>query len=101
MSNDGFNADDIASTFVRFSNKRRNIVCDESRLERKKPEPMTLPSATKDCGGAIFMGMGSIIKEITKSKEENSLDEVYEPLEQNGWKSSSQGYGYYRKSLKD
>lgn len=35
MSEDGFNKDDLSSTFARFTTKRRNIVCDESKLKRK------------------------------------------------------------------
>lgn len=66
MSKDGFNADDIASTFSRFTNKRRNIVCDESRLERKKPEPIALKGATNALGNAVLSGIVSGITDPSK-----------------------------------
>lgn len=100
MSKDGFNAEDISSTFARFDNKRRNIVCDDSKLERKKPESMTLPSATNDCGKVVLSGVAAFMKECGQTSTNSHLDEIYEPLEQNGWNNGSQGYGYYRKGIK-
>lgn len=61
MSKDGFRADDIASIFARFANKRRNIVCDESKLQRKKPEPIALSGATSSLGSAVLSGVASAV----------------------------------------
>ena len=86
MSKDGFNADDIASTFARFASKRRNIICDESILERKKPEPVELSSATHECGLAAFSATTTIFKRKLKK---SASDLGY------GLKEGSQGYGFY------
>lgn len=69
MSKDGFNAVDNSSTFARFDDKRRNIVCDESRLERKKPEPIEFSSATNACGGAILSGLASVLHQTPQQRE--------------------------------
>lgn len=71
MSKDGFDADDIASTFARFANKRRNIVCDESKLQRKKPEPIALSSATSSLGSAVLSGLVSGISGSSKQMDDN------------------------------
>ena len=73
MSKDGFNAEDISSTFARFGNKRRNIVCDESKLERKKPEPISLTSATGSLGSAVLSGMVSGITGPSKKLSDNDF----------------------------
>lgn len=61
MSEDGFNKDDLSSTFARFTSKRSNIVYDESKLKLKKTEPMSLPSATSSLGGAVLSGVASAV----------------------------------------
>lgn len=76
MSKDGFNADDIASTFARFASKRRNIVCDESMLERKKPEPIELSSATSACGRTVLSGIAAVLPVNTCSQKGNDLDGI-------------------------
>lgn len=73
MSNDGFNAEDISSTFARFGNKRRNIVCDESKLERKKPEPMELSSATSFCGRSVLKRIATL---LPTSVEQNKISDI-------------------------
>lgn len=73
MSKDGFNAEDISSTFARFDNKRRNIVCDESRLERKKHEPVALTGATDSLGRAVLSGMVSGISGPSKKISDNDF----------------------------
>lgn len=54
MSDDSFNMDDLSNTFARFTDKRRNIVYDESKLKRKEIEPVKLSSATQVLGSTIF-----------------------------------------------
>ncbi|STQ14795.1 Uncharacterised protein [Enterobacter cloacae] len=71
MSKDGFRADDIASTFARFANKRRNIVCDESKLQRKKPEPLEFSSATNACGTAVLAGIADLMIITPERKKQN------------------------------
>lgn len=71
MSEDGFKTDDLSSTIARFASKRRNIIQDESRLERKIQEPVTLPSATHDCGAAILTGLASIFTDTPEQKKRN------------------------------
>jgi hypothetical protein len=73
MSKDGFDAADISSTFARFDNKRRSIVCDESKLERKKPEPIALTSATGSLGQAVLSGMVSGISGPSKKTNDNDF----------------------------
>lgn len=77
MSKDGFNAEDISSTFARFDNKRRNIVCDESRLERKKPEPVAFTSATSSFGSAVLSGF---ISGISGSSEKKGTNDYKSPI---------------------
>ena len=71
MSKDGFSADDIASTFARFANKRPNIVCDESKLQRKKPEPLEFSSATNACGTSVLDGIANILTITPERKKRN------------------------------
>ncbi|WP_168385867.1 hypothetical protein [Erwinia amylovora] len=69
MSEDGFKTDDLSGTLARFASKRRNIIQDESRLERKIQEPVTLPSATHDCGAAMLRCVTSIASNSDKPHE--------------------------------
>jgi hypothetical protein len=80
MSKDGFNAEDISNTFARFDDKRRNIVCDESKLERKKPEPMEFSSATRECGGAVLSTIASILHKTSeqRKKEDEEWSEQWD-----------------------
>jgi hypothetical protein len=55
----------------------------------------------RDSLRTIFKSAKAAASFLPNSKTENGLDDVYEPLEQNGWKSGSQGYGYYRNGRKD
>ena len=71
MSEDGFNKDDLSSTFARFTTKRRNIVCDESKLKRKKPEPIALTSATNACGPSVLDGIANILTITPERKKRN------------------------------
>lgn len=96
MSEDGFKTDDLSSTLARFASKRRNIIQDESRLERKIQEPVTFSSATQNCGAAILASTASL---LTLTHEH--IDESYEPVSSEGWMHGSQGYGYYRNGVKD
>lgn len=73
MSKDGFNAEDISSTFARFDNKRRNIVGDESKLERKKPEPIEFSSATNSCGSSVLKRFASL---LPTSVEQNTISDI-------------------------
>lgn len=73
MSKDGFNDEDVSSMLARFGNKRRNIVCDESRLERKKPEPIALTGATDSLGRAVLSGMVSGISRTSKKTNDNDF----------------------------
>ncbi|NIG88114.1 hypothetical protein M5J15_11455 [Serratia symbiotica] len=75
MRKSGFDADDFSLTLARFNNKCQNIIhkCqniihDESRLERKVQEPVTLPSATHDCGAAILTSLASILTVTPEQK---------------------------------
>ncbi|AUX73938.1 hypothetical protein [Erwinia pyrifoliae] len=75
MSEDGFKTDDLSSTIARFASKRRNIIQDKSRLERKIQDPVTLPSATHDCGAVILTGLASIL--TPKQRERNEENEEW------------------------
>nr|WP_310615746.1 hypothetical protein [Pantoea cypripedii] len=55
----------------------------------------------RDSLRTIFKSAKAVASLIPDSKNGHGLDEVYEPLEQNGWKSGSQGYGFYRNGRKD
>lgn len=77
MSKYGFDAADISSTFARFGNKRRNIVCDESKLERKKPEPISLTSSTGSLGSAVLSGF---ISGMSGSSEKKDTNEYKSPI---------------------
>ncbi|AUX71442.1 hypothetical protein CPI84_02340 [Erwinia pyrifoliae] len=65
----------MSSTFSRFASKRRNIIQDESKLEHKMQEPVTLPSITHDCGAAILTVLASI---LTLTAEQRKRDEENE-----------------------
>lgn len=72
MSNDNFNNDDLSSTLARFAGKhRRGIVFDESRLKRKKPEPVVLPSATQTCGAIVLTGLANILTVTPERRQQN------------------------------
>ncbi|HAU5637856.1 hypothetical protein [Citrobacter amalonaticus] len=73
MSADGFNKDDLNSTFARFSAKRRNIVCDESKLKRKKPEPIALTSATNSLGSSVLNSVASAVSKAPKNYDDNEF----------------------------
>lgn len=98
MSGDGFNQDDLSSTFARFSQKRHNIICDEAKLKHKSPEPVTLSSATHVCGTSILKGVASFIQ-TTNTRDRNAGND--EPTCSEGWMNGAQGYGYYRNGIKD
>lgn len=74
MSKDGFNAEDISSTFARFDNKRRNIVCDESRLE---PIFFTSVTVTSSFGSAVLSGF---ISGMSGSSEKKDANEYKSPI---------------------
>ncbi|KDE34191.1 hypothetical protein AW40_23240 [Kosakonia radicincitans UMEnt01/12] len=76
MSKDTFSADDIASTFARFASKRRGIICDESKLQLKKPEPIELSSATRACGKTILSGIATILPVSCENSKSNPLEGV-------------------------
>ena len=105
MSKDGFEQDDLSSTLARFAGKGRSIVHDESKLKRKAQEPVAFSSATQDLGGAVFSCMSSVMRSVVSNRPRESsteyLDDVYEPLQQNGWRNGARGYGYYRNGIKD
>ena len=73
MSKDGFNAEDNSSTFGRFGKNRSNIVCDESKLQRKKPEPIAFTSATGSLGSAVLSGIVSGISGPSKKINDNDF----------------------------
>lgn len=77
MSKDGFNTEDIASTFARFASKRRNIICDEEMLERKKPEQIAFTSATSSFGSAVLSGF---ISGMFGSSEKKDANEYKSPI---------------------
>ncbi|HCI5391103.1 hypothetical protein DXF93_28660 [Escherichia coli] len=87
MSKDGFSADDIASTFARFANKRRNIVCDESKLQRKKPEPLEFSSATNACGTAVLAGIADLMITTPERKKQNEEWSESWDAEREDWES--------------
>ncbi|WP_446924792.1 hypothetical protein [Klebsiella pneumoniae] len=104
MSKDGFSADDIASTFARFADKRRSIVYDEGKLKRKAPEPVAFSSATNECGSSILKVVASIVSNSNKSGNHSDIDDAYDELNSDnldGWMNGTQGYGYYRNGIKD
>ncbi|RAT17291.1 MULTISPECIES: hypothetical protein [Lonsdalea] len=50
----------------------------------------------------IFSTARVIVSHIpTSSTKHNDLDEIYDDLNSDGWKSGPQGYGYYRNGMKD
>lgn len=71
MSESGFDDDDLSLTLARFAGKRRNIVHDESRLKRKKPEPISLSSATNACGAAVLAGVANILTVTPQRRKQN------------------------------
>ncbi|MBF1996166.1 hypothetical protein HW114_12055 [Serratia symbiotica] len=68
MSKSGFDAEDFSLTLARFNNKCQNIIHDESRLERQVQEPVTLSSATHDCGAAKLTSLASILTVTPEQK---------------------------------
>ncbi|ENG6273758.1 hypothetical protein N8Y15_21490 [Enterobacter hormaechei subsp. hoffmannii] len=93
MSEDGFNKDDLSSTFARFTTKRRNIVSDESKLKRKKPESVKLSSATQEIGSVISSVLASTSKaDVTKDKQDQYKSPIRYSWEKKGINGGSNNF---------
>ena len=99
MSKNGFDAEDLNLTLARFAGKRRNISFDKSKLKVKAPESITFSSATNVCGKEVLNDVASLIPAAARGQ--TGLEEVYDEFGLDGWKSGTQGFGYYRKGIKD
>lgn len=73
MSESGFDDDDLSLTLARFAGKRRNIVYDESRLKRKKPEPIALTSATNSLGSSVLNSVASAVSKAPKNYDDTEF----------------------------
>ncbi|QPQ24972.1 hypothetical protein [Lonsdalea populi] len=69
MCKNGFDTDDLELTLTRFTNKRRNIVFDESKLKRKENAPIALTGATGELGSSVLSG---VMSSISSSQESNN-----------------------------
>ncbi|UWM63530.1 hypothetical protein [Enterobacter sp. CP102] len=73
MSESGFDDDDLSLTLARFVGKRRNLVCDESKLKWKKPEPIALTSATNSLGISVLNSVASAVSKAQKNYDDTEF----------------------------